>query len=110
MTAEPTPTVIPSPLAADPTTTLVVLITELRVEVRQALDQIRAHETDIASLRADHGALDTRVTVLETRQTTDDKHENDRVSRKAVFWGAVVALASVAAVVASILISSRHGG
>ena len=108
MTAEPT--AVPSPIATDPTTTLVVLITELRVEVRQALAQLKEHETDIATLREAHAGLDTRVTVLETRQTTDDKHENDRVSRKAVFWGAVVALASVAAVVASILISSRHGG
>lgn len=107
--SEPTPTPIPSPVATDPTTTLVVLITELRVEVRQALAQIREHEADIATLREAHAGLDTRVTVLETRQSTDDRHESDRMSRKAVFWGAIAALAVVCGTAVAI-IAALHGG
>lgn len=107
--SEPTPQ-LPSALASDSITALVVLITELRIEVRQALDQIKAHETDIATLRADHGALDTRVTVLETRQSTDDRHESDRMSRKAVFWGAIAALAVVCGTVVAIIVAMHQGG
>jgi hypothetical protein len=103
---EPTPA---APIAHDPLTAIVVMLTELKVEVRQSLTQLSKHDETISAMTERTDRLDSRVTVLETRQRTDDQHERRRVDGKAVFWGAIGAIAMCATVLTAIL-SYRHGG
>ena len=94
----------------DPITTILVSITEMRGELRAALDVQQRHGTDITTLFASHNGLRDRVVALETRDQADDRNRASSRNYAAIVWSAIAAVASVAAIVLAVLLAVASKG
>ena len=90
----------------DPTA---VILARMEVKLDNALAEQSRHGAIIDRHDRILGEHGNRITVLETQAQTTAAHEDARLSGKAVFWGSVAALAMVASVVITLLLSHRGG-
>lgn len=95
---------------ADPITTILVSITEMRGELRAALADLQRHSTDITTLFSQHNSLRDRVVALETRDQADDRNRASSRNYAAIVWSAIAAIASVAAIVLAVLLAIANRG
>lgn len=95
------------PPIGDPTS---VILARMEVKLDNALAEQSRHGSVIERHDRILGEHGNRITVLETQQEAEGAHALARLSNKQVFWGAVVALASVAAVVITLIVSFHARG
>jgi hypothetical protein len=73
----------------DPLTAILVGVTELKGDIKSALEQLKRHDELITQHSSQIAGHDNRITALETIGQTTDKHHEQSISSRAAFWGMV---------------------
>lgn len=94
----------PYPPIGDPTS---VILARMEVKLDNALAEQSRHSTIIDRhdrILDEHG---NRLTVLETRSQAEDGHRAVRINDRVAFWTTISALAIVAGLVVTIILSGH---
>ena len=98
---------MPNAIGTDPTTAILMIVSELRADVRQMRRHDETQAAVMAEVKTHLAALDNRVTSLESKLSTTDQLASRATSSRNGLWGAVNGLAAVIGILVVIYLANH---
>ena len=92
---------------SDPTTAILLIVTEVRGELRTLVADLKRHDTEIAVQGRDISELKNRATALETRAAQSDSQQSRTMSARSVMWTAMGTVVAAVAIIVTVILANK---